>query len=481
MKRLTYAFFTALIAFTFGALAANAAAAPRHYVVAIGVGLPVKQGEDVFKLSMDLLLNRAQAGDRVEFIAAPQGNLLAAVVVPAGTARARANSREYASKFGALKQFLCAPSTVDQRLSTQLRLPQLTDEIARSRQPQNELVLILVGSPLYLASSEREAAFDMEKGLTPGDGMIAASVNESLFGTAERKGQLRNTTVHWLTPTDDWAVGEMHRRAVTRFWTLFFGEQGAALSTFSGDIARVFEQAVNGDSSPVIAATLDPNDRGLVMRPPPVFKRETAPAIEARLSVPPAAAHANRLVAPRTNPPVAVAAPPPRPAGASPAIAKAVSEIPRTPAGRIGIAAIWEASAEAASAADVDLYVAARPGAPEVFWRRAEATDAIYYRDIRHAGPQGSSADWTASWEYVEVKHEQLQDVSVWLNIFDTKGPVKGILRIQYRGQTVDRPFQFDLDHGNHGTDTDPAHRRQSRYWQAVNLPEFFPSAFPNR
>jgi hypothetical protein len=470
-----------VIAITFAtalfASAAPAGEAPRHYVVAISTGLSPNQCQDVFKQSMDLLLNHARSGDRVEFLAAPQGNRLASVVVPEGTARARANSHEYAGKFVGLAQFLKTPATADSRQAMQLRLPQLLDGIARSRQSQETLTVIVIGSPLYLASNEREAAFDMEKGLTPSDGMVAAPVTESLFGTLERKGQMQKTSVHWLTPSDDWPVGEMHRRAVTRFWTVFIGEQGATLSTFGSDIARVFERATQGEANPVLAATLDPNDRGLVMRPPPIFRRENAPPVESRVNVPPAAT-SSRPVSTTTDAPIVIVPPASNPRIESAAIAKAVTEIPRTPAGRIGIAALWEAPAHAASTADVDLYVAARPGAPEVFWRRAEATDAVYFRDIRHAGPQGRSGDWTASWEYVEVKHARLEDVSVWLNMFDTKGSVKGIVRIQWNGNTVDKPFEFNLNRGNQGADSGLAQRRQSAYWQEIKLRELFPAQF---
>ena len=230
----------------------------------------------------------------------------------------------------------------------------------------------------------------------------------------------------------------------------------------------------------MLVATLDPNDHGLVMRPPPIFRRENAPTVESRINIPPAVTP-NRPVAAPTNAAVAIAPPASTPRVQSTAIANAVSEIPRTPAGRIGIAALWEAPAHAATTADVDLYVAARPSAPEVFWRRAEATDAAYFRDVRHAGPRSQSGNWTASWEYVEVKHAQLEDVSVWLNMFDTKGSVKGIVRIQWNGKTVDKPFEFNLNRGNRGTDSTLAQRRQSAYWQEIKLHDLFPGEFVSK
>ena len=482
MKTIQY-FLVAIIILASASLAtaATAGPAPRQYVVVICAGLAPGQCQDVFKQSMDLLLNHAQPGDRVDFIAASQGALLASVSVPEGTARSRANSREYAGKFVGLVQFLKSPSATDSRQATQLRLPQLLDEIARSRHRQDSLTIIAIGSPLYFAANEREAAFDMEKGLTPGDGMIAASVTESLFGTLERKGQLRNTTIHWILPSDDWSVSEMHSHAVTRFWTVFIGEQGATLSTFSSDIAHVFERASQGEASPVLTATLDPNDRGLVMRPPPIFRLETAPPVATHVELPPARTPIQPVVIPTNMPiaipkivPVVITPPISTPKLESVAIAKAATEIPQAPSGHIGIAAIWETSASAASTADIDLYVSAHPDTAEVYWKRAQATDAIYYRDIRHAGPQGQSRDWTASWEYVEVNHARIEDVSIWLNVYETKGNAKGIVRIQWNGKIIDAPFQFDLNRGNHGGDNSLTQRRRSPYWQEIRIRDIF-------
>ena len=457
---------------------------PRHFIVAVSTGLIPAQNQDVFTLCMDLLLNRAKPGDHVEFLAAPQGGCLASVTVPDGSARARANSREYAGKFGALKQFLSTATRSPARQAGQLCLPELLDAVARSHASHEPWTVIVVGSPLYFAANEREAAFDMEKGLVPGDGMIAASVTESLFGTIERKGQLRDMHVHWLTPTEEWAAGEMHRHSVTRFWSLFLSEQGAVLSTFSSDAGQVFQRAEQGEVNPVMNATLDKNDRGLIMRPPPIFRRESAPPVEARISAPAAQTHTQTTASP-SAPPVSVSPPIHNLLGGSPAIAKATSEIPLTPVNHIGIAAVWEAAAQAASTADVDLYVAAHPGDPEVFWKHAEAPGAVYFRDIRHAGPQGNGSNWTACWEYVEVMHNQLEDVSLWLNIFDTKAPVKGIIRVQHNGRSVDKPFQFNVNCGNHGQDNGASQRRQSPFWQEVKLSDLFPGEIvirrPNR
>lgn len=275
MKRTLIPILAIACGLTAAAKAETAAAAPHHYVVAIAPGLSKEKGAEVLKQSFDLLLNRAQPGDCVEFYDAPQLTKLASVIVPSGSARERANSREYSAKFSGLKKFLTEPWAGDPRLAGQLRLPQLLDTVAKTRPPDERTALVLIGAPIFITTHSTEAAFNMESALTPGDGMVACSVTKSLFGTAERKGQLNGEAIHWLTPSDAWATSEMHRSAVLRFWTIFVGEQGAALATFSSDTGAVFDRAVRGDDGPLMSAKVDPNDRGLIMRPPPAFHRET--------------------------------------------------------------------------------------------------------------------------------------------------------------------------------------------------------------
>ena len=486
--------------------AATSGPARHHYVIAIAPGLSKDKGSEVLKQSFDLLLNRAQPGDCVEFYDAPQLTKLASVVVPRGSARERANSREFAAKFGALKKTLTEPSAGDPRLAGQLRVPQLLDTVAKARQPNQRTTLVLVGSPLFITTHPNEVAFNMESGLTPGDGMVTCSSSTSLFGTAERKGQLSGMAIHWLTPSDAWATSEMHRSAVLRFWTVFAGEQGAALATFSSDTGAVFDRAVRGEDRPLMSAKADPNDRGLIMRPPPVFHRETVaapppPCVEVPskplaesakpkpITLPLPVAPAPQVTAPvltaRAAPAVPVPAPVPPPLvqqakleppakpteGALPAT-PVIKEIPKAATGHIGIAAIWQVPSRSSRNADIDLYVAASPGGTEVYWNRQQAEGATYFRDIRQASEAKPLENWQTSWEYVEVSHAEISKVSLWLNVYDTSGPISGIVRVQFDGRIVDKPFRFDVSRGNKGNDNRIEARRHSRYWQEIRLEE---------
>ncbi len=481
---------------------------PNHYVIAIGPGLSKEKGAEVLKQSFDLLLNRAQAGDRVEFYDAPKLTKLADVVVPAGSARERANSQEFAAKFGALKKFLAEPTVDSPQLAGQLRVPQLLDTLAKTCEPSQRAVVILVGAPLFITTYPKEMAFNMEGSLTPGDGMVACSSLRSLFGTEERKGQLNGVVIHWLTPIDTWATSEMHRSAVLRFWTVFTGEQGAVLATFSSDTEAVFDRAVRGENRALVSVKIDPNDLGLIMRPPPAFKRETIsapppvraaiaakPASETPLPAPPPLTPALPITnaaapsvvpppAPEVTPSTRVEAsliatkpePPAKPAEETVAMSVPL-EIPKPARGNIGIAAVWSAE----PGTDIDLWVAAKPGMPEAYWNEPRVSRVRYFRDIRTAQPMNENAQWSALWEYAEVERAELIEPTVWLNVYAAKGPVKGIVRVQFDGRVVDRPFFFNVTRGNRGRDANLAARSRSPYWQQIPLADMFQNTFPGQ
>lgn len=70
----------------------------------------------------------------------------------------------------------------------QVRVPQLLDFVAHSRKPNEAMIVLIVGSPLFRTIQLKETAFNMDEGLVPGDGMVLATRTESLFGVRDRKG-----------------------------------------------------------------------------------------------------------------------------------------------------------------------------------------------------------------------------------------------------------------------------------------------------
>ena len=140
-------------------------------------------------------------------------------------------------------------------------------------------------------------------------------------------------------------------------------------------------------------------------------------------------------------------------------------------AGNIGIAAVWNAE----QGTDIDLWVAAKPGLPEAFWDRPNVERVSYFRDIRTSQGVRAETQWQAIWEYCEIQQAQIAEPTVWLNVFAASGPVSGIVRVQFNGRSVDRPFKFAVTNGNRAHDANLAVRGRSPYWQRIDLKEFFP------
>ena len=86
------------------------------------------------------------------------------------------------------------------------------------------------------------------------------------------------------------------------------------------------------------------------------------------------------------------------------------------------------------------------------------------------------NAHWQAVWEYVEVEAAQINEPTCWLNVYEARGPVRGIVRLQFDGRVVDRPFEFNVTTGNHGRDGNFPARSHSPYWQRVNFMDFVQS-----
>jgi len=473
---------------------------PKHYVIVAGQGLPKDQAAELLKQTFVLLLVRAASGDHVELIAAPKMTRLADVVVPAGSMRSRANSPEFAGKFGAWKTFLSEPSTLEPRQAEQLALPQLVDEIARSREPGQPTVIVLCGTPLFMSSRAAEEPFDMAGGLVPGDGAILATASQSIYGTADRKNELDGVCVDWIIPDDKWMLSQAHGRAVLRAWTCFFHELGANLCSWSSDCATVFDRAASNETAPAMVASLDSQDKAVRMELVQGFRLEQAMA-KTPVAVEVASGVPIKTVQAVIPPPASLQPKPsPLPAAAISATMQTQksplslveqpkpveqdapgtpmpAKIPAPAVGNIGIAAVWNGSRDS----DIDLYVAAAPGSPEAYWHRPNVEHVKLFRDIRASQSIKDTNHWDWVWEYCEVEESQLNQSSaptIWLNIYETSRPVSGIVRIQFQGHIADRSFKFDVTRGNHGRDSDISSRSHSPYWQKINLADFFPAAF---
>lgn len=146
-------------------------------------------------------------------------------------------------------------------------------------------------------------------------------------------------------------------------------------------------------------------------------------------------------------------------------------EIPKPTVGNTGIADVWTAQ----PGTDVDLWVAVKPEMPEAFWNRTRLPRVTCFRDIRTAQSVKENAQWRVVLENVEIEAAQISGPACWLNLYEGRGPVREILRLQFDGHVVDRPFEFNVTSANLGRDANFPACSRSPYWQRVNFMDFLP------
>lgn len=361
-------------------------------------------------------------------------------------------------------------------------------------------VIVVLASPF--CNVLNEPSFSMVGTRYPSDGHLAAG-EQSIYSITTKRGQLENTTVLWAYSSENVWASHNHRERVARWWSLFIAGQGpdAMLAAFSADLPQVLLAATRTNHRPIGAYAVNPADSAVVMHtalqrevpakipalpaplpkpvPPPVAKLEPPPVPTPVIAVvtpppapvtPPPARVEMPPRLPEAKPPVKPAAPPVKPAEPIVNSIPVPVEIPKPAVGNMGIAAVWSSE----TGADIDLWVAAKPGLPEANFQKPNVERVRLFRDIRTAQAVKEDAQWKATWEYVDVAQAQIGEPVAWLNVYSAKGPVRGMVRVQFGEQVVDWPFQFNVTSGNQARDASLAARARSPYWLEIPIGEIF-------
>ena len=367
-------------------------------------------------------------------------------------------------------------------------------QAATAQPATSRRTIIILASPFCLVPNE--PSFSMIETRYPSDGHLNAG-DKSIYSITKKHGRLANTTVFWSYRSENVWASQNHRERVTRWWSLFIAGQGpnAMLAAFSADTPQILLAATRANQQAIGEYAVNPDDSAVLMHD--AEQRQVPVEIQARPAPPPEPMpqHVTMPEPPPAPTPVAVVVTPPPPAPVAPPTARVETpprapepearakpveetatiipvpaEIPKPAVGNIGIAAVWNAE----RGTDIDLWVAAKPGLPEAYWNRPRVERVRYFRDIRTAQTVKDNAQWRAVWEYVEVEGAQIAEPTVWLNVYEAKGPVSGIVRVQFNGRVEDCPFQFNVTSGNHGRDSNIAVRSRSPYWLEIRLDEIF-------
>ncbi|MCX6923691.1 MAG: hypothetical protein NT154_10865 [Verrucomicrobia bacterium] len=487
-------------ALALNALLANAGApTPREFIIGLSPHAPAAEWPKQQALLQRFLVADAPNASRVIAWDAWELRHIFDVQLPnLAYDSPSARARHLAPALAALKQWFDGldgkPTPRDLKSSGVIKFPEWVQMAAAQPAPGTRVIVVLA-SPFYISA---EPSFSMAQARYPADGHLTRGVADTPY--APRRGLLPAVEVSWAYANENIWASEHHRYVVTRWWGLWIGAAGGRLVNFSSDAPQVLLTATRTNQRAVGDYALSTADNALVMHTPaervvPVMGQQAPTALP---PTPPPQPMAKSELAPAPAPAAIVAAlpptpqvaPPPAPVEAPPRpqqepLIKPASqvqtptpvptEIPSPALGNIGIAAVWSADRDT----DIDLWVAAKPGIPEAYWHRPRVERVRYFRDIRTSQRDRVTIEWHQAWEYVEVERAHIGDPTVWLNVYAASGPVTGIVRVQFDGRIVDRPFQFDVRRGNKGLDSNQPARAHSPYWQEVKLADFFPVGLP--
>ena len=154
-----------------------------------------------------------------------------------------------------------------------IRLPQFLRFLGENQTITAETDVMILGSPLYDIPEEKD--FSMAKGHVPSDGHLQVSMGQSPFGMTGNIDLLRKLRIHLAYSSMGLKQGEHQKFFVKRFWTLFLGQQGGELVTFTGDLPTLFQRISEKAQAPRHDYVLKPSSKleMILFRPKEIKKR----------------------------------------------------------------------------------------------------------------------------------------------------------------------------------------------------------------
>jgi hypothetical protein len=410
-----------------------------RYVIGLSPFLDSKVKDEVYRQIVRFLLEDMPLKSSLWICDAYYLQTIARIDVPEVRAfhSAKTRANQFKDQIRKLKEFL---ATEPERLGAPVpvppqavRLPQFTDFVgANLRDPHDGVVVVVLGSPLYVDA--KEPHFSMLDGYFPSDGHLMASREESLFGLKGRTNALRDMIVHFGWFGDPW-VSEVHQDRIQRFWTLYLQQQGAQLATFCGDLPTVFKLAAVGPAGNETAnprPAIDPAQSKIEMLR---ITRDVG-----------LADWITRDVLPRIE-----------------------HEPPAHTVGSMKIGIRWKGDI------DLDLYSRPTETAEPLFFEHMRSPEGYYFKDHR------SSPD--REYEFIEFeKPVDVGQAEAKINFYEGSAPdgTSGEIRIEFDGKIYSGQFSLEADHGNQGR----TGRSQNRFWTHVDIPALLklrePGAGPN-
>jgi hypothetical protein len=269
-----------------------------------------------------------------------------------------------------------------------------------------------------------------------------------------------------------WGVDDAHRLAVERFWRLWFQEHGAVLDRFTSDPQAAFsigtEQKQRIEPRPGPVGMMDSGFRDTPEGAVQASWRMTQqmPSSTASLEREPEASaskvsnessadqdkeeRAANITAPETTP----AAPEP------------TASLGNDYDNLFDLAISWTSSDPHC---DLDLHVVAKDG-EALSSDHASTSFGRHHGDIRRGGSCGLCQSRQGGWEIVTVRIDRMEDLVVWVNVYETTAPAEVVAELRYAGKHRSKKFRIDLRQGDGGG------KQGSRYegeaWVKLHLPD---------
>lgn len=414
-------------------LATAAQAVPHHVVIVVGPNIPTALHATI-GAQLESVMASGEPGTQVTVFSGDTFQTLAAVTLT--------DSRPNLQRERNISAIRAAVLAVRQSTNSgaMLAVPRVLDEISRQLRPVNGSILLL--GDAYPCGGQDGLCLSTN---WPADGQLFQSA--SPFSTLERRHQLEQTTVHWLTTDHNRSSGEIHRRSVERFWSLFVSTQGGSLVSYTPNVIAAFQSTFSGRREPFQQVAVNPADTNRLVHwvgEPPV---EPAPVVH----------RIDRFV---TNEVTRIVT------NWVEEVRRMPSPWPAVPHGKTGFGAIWFTPPGEPRAVDIDLHVPVPKDGVELSWKHTNSPSGRYYRDIQKSEPN-PSPDWKNSWEYVELDGLQLPE-AIYLNRYAGSAVVTGEVRIEHDGRVQVIAFVLPSVSGNRGADAN--RRERSPQWLRIDL-----------
>lgn len=357
------------------------------------------------------LVESIGTGETALLFDAANVRLIGSFTVPDKAAYANPRAKLQANRklLSDLKRFIDGAQPVPGR-DAHVDMPGFLAAVRQSYPVDHDRALIVLGSPTY--NNPKAPSVSMKGARVPSDGHLLASPADSPFGTAGLVGSLSGTDIYFgVVGKDDQAVSTQHAYHVERFWTLSAEAHGASMQYFGDDLETLLRLAAKDDSE---------------------RRHAHPPAAEDKLEM-------LRFLPDDAEVPDLYTAPT-EAAAAAPPVWQDARDV------RVGLT--WDCKA-----CDLDLYVRPAPGAPAIYFGKAETEAGRLFKDFRASPSNG--------FETVQLNGAvDLSETHIAVNFYggrSSSSSVNGELRIAIGDSVWAAPFSIVASIGNRGAGAETA------------------------